>query len=162
MNIYLDTEFILSENSIELISIGLVKNNGETYYAISTEFEEKNASNWVIDNVLAQLEQDLERKTLAQIKTEIIDFIGYETGKFWAYVNTYDWFLILQLYDGIARLPYNFSFFCRELCQEVERIKLPETLFPPKPNAHHALADARWAKDLHQQVIDYEILMNND
>jgi hypothetical protein len=162
MNIYLDTEFILTNNDIQLISIGLVKTSGEAYYAISSEFEEKKASNWVKDNVLAQLEPDLEPKNLAQIKTEIVDFIGYEMGKFWAYVNTYDWFLILQLYDGIPNLPYNFSFFCRELCQEIDRIKFPETLFPPKPQAHHALADALWAKDLHQQLIDYEILINND
>ncbi|MCU0446603.1 MAG: 3'-5' exoribonuclease [Microscillaceae bacterium] len=155
MNIYLDTEFIQTTHHIELISIGLVKANHESYYAVSAEFDPRLANDWVRANVLPYLVTS-ERKSLATICAEIEAFIGYEMGNFWAFMGVCDWYLILQLYGGMPKLPANFSLFYRELRQEIERLQFPETLYPPRTRAHHALSDAHWAKQLHENLLIFE------
>lgn len=54
---FLDTEFIErgSGYPIDLISLGIVAEDGREYYAISTEFKPRAASDWVIENVLKGL-----------------------------------------------------------------------------------------------------------
>lgn len=64
MKYYLDTEFIegfhkplfgKKRHFIDLISIGIVSEDGREYYAISNEFNPKHADNWVKENVIAKL-----------------------------------------------------------------------------------------------------------
>lgn len=59
MRIYIDTEFIERKESnkvvLDLISIGLVKETGEKYYAINKDCDLSKASEWVKENVIAQL-----------------------------------------------------------------------------------------------------------
>ncbi len=150
MNIYLDTEFIDDGNTCSLVSMALVKENGENYYAVSSEFEAAKASSWVRENVLAQLEPAHTHKPLALIRQEMIEFIGYQIPQIWAYFATFDWLMLLRMYGGVEKLPYNFPVYCHELRQEIDRLKIPEEKFPSKTKAHHALADALWARQLHQ------------
>jgi hypothetical protein len=155
MNIYIDTEFIQTPQHIELISVGLVKSSGKSYYAVSADFQPENANDWVKQKVFPHL-ANTERKPLDTIKKEMEDFVGYEMGYFWAFMGVSDWYLILQLYGGLSSMPYNFSLFYRELKQEIERLNFPERLFPARQNAHHALADAFWAKQLHENLQAFE------
>ena len=156
MNIYLDTEFIEHKNHLELISIELVKEDGECYYAISSEFDENKANEWVKANVISLLEHDLERKSTEIIKKEIVEFIGYQIPEIWAYFGSFDWVLLMWLYGGLSSLPYNFPMYYMELRQEIKRLKLPESLFPVNQNKHHAWSDAFWNKKLHQILKEFE------
>lgn len=52
MKYFLDTEFIEDGKTIDLISIGLVCEDGREYYAINKECDFSKADNWVVDNVL--------------------------------------------------------------------------------------------------------------
>ena len=52
---FYDTEFIDDGRTIELISIGVVAEDGREYYAISTEFDPERAGRWVRTNVLPKL-----------------------------------------------------------------------------------------------------------
>lgn len=67
MKYYLDSEFIESfhkplfgkrRHFIDLISIGIVAEDGRTYYAISNEFDSRDASDWVYDNVIMNIMVD--------------------------------------------------------------------------------------------------------
>lgn len=64
MKYFLDTEFIegfhkplfgKKRHFIDLISIGIVAEDGREYYAVSNEFNIKDADQWVIDNVISNL-----------------------------------------------------------------------------------------------------------
>ncbi len=156
MHCYLDTEFIERPGYLELISLALVKETGESYYAISSEFDESQANAWLHQNVIAKLERKALRKRKEQIAQELFEFIGYQIPKIWAYYATFDWACILWLYGGMEKLPYNFPMYCRELKQEIDRIRLPESEFPTKHKQHHALADAQWNRALHLRLIEYE------
>lgn len=52
MKYFLDTEFIEDGKTIDLISIGIVAEDGREYYAVNSECKFENASNWVWKNVL--------------------------------------------------------------------------------------------------------------
>ncbi len=56
---YLDTEFIDDSKTIDLISIGIVAEDGREYYAQSCEFDHRKASECVKDNVLIHLQSCL-------------------------------------------------------------------------------------------------------
>ncbi|NJN11668.1 MAG: 3'-5' exoribonuclease [Richelia sp. RM1_1_1] len=52
MKYFFDTEFIEDGNTIDLISIGIISEDGREYYAINWDCRLECASQWVIDNVL--------------------------------------------------------------------------------------------------------------
>jgi len=52
---YIDTEFIEDGKTIDLISIGIVCEDGREYYAINFDCDFSRASSWVKENVLAHL-----------------------------------------------------------------------------------------------------------
>ena len=49
---FYDTEFIEDGVTIELVSIGIVAEDGREYYAVSTEFRADRANRWVRDKAL--------------------------------------------------------------------------------------------------------------
>ena len=49
MRYFYDTEFIEDGQTIELVSIGIVGENGSEYYAVSTDFDPSKANSWVKD-----------------------------------------------------------------------------------------------------------------
>lgn len=78
MKYFLDTEFIEGFNKpflgkrrhfIDLISIGIYCEDGREYYAVSNEFNPKDADNWVRENVLRKIELDFYRQESTYAKT---------------------------------------------------------------------------------------------
>lgn len=86
MKYYLDTEFIEGFRKpiqflptikkfnkpyhfIDLVSIGIVSENGNEYYAICNEFDEKYADKWVKENVLNPIYSELYQKQTPYEKT---------------------------------------------------------------------------------------------
>ena len=155
MKYWIDTEFIEDGKTIDLISIGIVSEDGRKYYAISTEFDPYKASVWVIDNVISKLPnmwngQPLlpeckDRKTIAQ---EILDFCDtslYGKPEFWAYYADYDWVVFCQLFGTMMDLPKGFPMYCQDIKQECDRLGNPP-LPQQSKGEHNALEDARWNK----------------
>jgi hypothetical protein len=92
MRYWFDTEFIENGTTIDLISIGIVAADGREYYAINQDCKFKAASQWVKDNVIAQLpprnvnlsdpsistrikSESLAWKSKSTIAFEVIEFI---------------------------------------------------------------------------------------
>ncbi len=55
MRFFYDTEFIEDGTTIDLVSIGIVGEDGREFYAVSTEFDPDRAGKWVRANVLPKL-----------------------------------------------------------------------------------------------------------
>lgn len=58
MKIFFDTEFIEDGKTIDLISIGMVRDDGEELYLENRECNLSRASPWVTENVLPYLTGD--------------------------------------------------------------------------------------------------------
>jgi hypothetical protein len=138
--IWFDTEFIEDGVTIDLISIGMVREDGAEYYAQSRECDRDKASPWVRENVLRNLVPGTIPR--AQIAAEIVAFVG-EKPEFWGYYADYDWVALCQLYGTMMGLPKGFPMFCldiKQLCVSVGDPRLPEQ----GKGEHNALSDARW------------------
>lgn len=149
MKFWFDTEFYEDGKKIELISIGVVAEDGRTYYA-ETGRAAKLASTteWLRIHVAPHLRGSprLQRPLIA---ADLTGFMG-EKPEIWAYYADYDWVALCQLFGRMIDLPDGWPMFCRDVKQLAESLgnpKLPEQEGPE----HNALADAIWTR----QAWDY-------
>lgn len=145
MRYFYDTEFIEDGNTIQLVSIGIVSERGEEYYAVSTEFDPHRANAWVRENVLNKLPPHSSSvwKSNAQIRREVLRFLTTDgRPDLWAWVGAYDHVVLVQLWGDMSGLPQNLPRFTHELKQLWEMVGRPKLPDVPKGN-HDALVDAR-------------------
>ena len=156
MKIYFDTEFIEKPNTIELISIGMIKENGEEYYAISNEFDPRKANDWVRENVIEKLEPNVPRKSIPEIRQEILEFVGAESPEFWAYYGAFDWVALCWIFGSMIELPPHFPKYYLDLKQEMVSKNLDKAwkrmVCPDPEGEHNALVDAKWNLNLHKAI----------
>lgn len=153
MKYFLDTEFIESGPSrpVELISIGIVGEDGREFYAISSEFDASHASPWVRENVLSKISEIEFRDSLSLfvIGHLIREFVGTDKPEFWGYYADYDWVVFAQIFGTMMDLPSGFPMYCRDIKQLCDDKGNPE--LPVQGNGEHsALADARWNKQAYE------------
>ncbi|GAA4388491.1 polyadenylate-specific 3'-exoribonuclease AS [Tsukamurella soli] len=146
MRFFYDTEFIEDGRTIELVSIGVVGEDGREFYAVSTEFDPERAGPWVRVNVLSKLPPPAAKvwRSRARIRDELLDFLTAAPGdvELWAWVAAYDHVALCQLWGPMTALPRALPRFTRELKQLWDFSGRPA--LPPAPSdAHDALADAR-------------------
>ncbi len=147
MRYFYDTEFIEDGRTIELISIGVVAEDGREYYAVSTEFDPGRAGNWVRAHVLPKLPSPSSQlwRSRRQIRADLEEFLdvnGSEPIELWAWLGAYDHVVLCQLWGTMPSLPRAIPRFTRELRQLWEDRGSPR-LPPRSPDAHDALVDAR-------------------
>lgn len=145
MRFWFDTEFIEDGKTIELVSIGVVSEDGRTYYAETDDYRPGKASQWVKDNVLAHLHGGEAIKSRDVIASDLVAFMG-DDPEIWAYYADYDWVTICQLFGTMMQLPAGWPMFCRDVKQLAVSLgnpKLPEQT----SQEHHALADAQWTRE---------------
>ncbi len=142
-----DTEFIEDGTTIDLVSIGVVSEDGQReLYCVSTEFDPGKAIPWVRRNVLDQLPSPASQAWCSreQIRLRLLEFLTAEPGpiELWAWYGAYDHVAFCQLWGAMRALPRELPRFTRDLRQRWEDVGSPP--LPPEPaNAHDALADAR-------------------
>ena len=146
MRYFYDTEFIEDGRTIELISIGVVAEDGREYYAVSTEFNPDRAGSWVRANVLPKLPSPADRawRSRQRLRADLLEFLTSAPGdvEMWAWIAAYDHVALCQLWGAMPALPQAIPRFTRELRQLWEEHGSPH--MPPRPkDAHDALVDAR-------------------
>lgn len=153
MKYFFDTEFIDTGRFIDLISIGIVAEDGRTYYAESSMYNELNACPWVKKNVLSLLTGPGKMKSV--IAEEILAFVKQESSpEFWAYYADYDWVNMCQIFGNMMNLRSDWPHVCmdvKQLAIMCGNPKLPEQ----QTVAHHALNDALWTKEAYEFLKDY-------
>jgi hypothetical protein len=146
MKIWYDTEFIENGRTIKLLSIGMVREDGKEYYAVSADVDYAEADPWVRENVLPHLE-GYKAKPLPIIRDEVKAFVLEQPTKpeLWAYYGAYDHVALCQLFGKMVDLPKGFPYFTRDVkqfCVDVGAPRLPKQMSVE----HHALCDARWTR----------------
>lgn len=179
MKFFIDTEFIDRGRSIplELISIGIAREDGATFYAINEDcLTQAVRHRWVNLNVVpwlpvkddtngaptAIVSWDPEHPEYAAVSS--MDDIATYTLKFltevpdgtkaelWADYGAYDHVLLSGLFGPMAEQPAGVPMYTNEfrtLLMMFEPVELP-----PQPEYHHhALADALWLKEAYEAVL---------
>lgn len=143
MKIWFDTEFMEDGRTIELLSLGAVREDGACFYAEAQEADYMKANEWVAKNVLPKMVGGTSLQPRRWIADSFRSFCG-EKPELWAYYADYDWVVLCQLYGRMVDLPKGWPMYCRDvkqLCDSLGNPRLPENV-----GEHHALADAKWTK----------------
>jgi DNA polymerase III epsilon subunit-like protein len=143
--IFLDTEFsTLNPYEGEILSVGLVKSNGEELY-LELEYDGP-ASDWVKENILPTLTSP--KMSRDEAKKNIKEFVGSNMPYMVSYVNQYDTIYIYKLFQGDTHpfywLPIDFAsmMFATGLDPESQ---IADSF--PGYRVHNALDDAKLLRD---------------
>ncbi len=123
MKYFFDTEFIEDGKTIDLLSIGVIAEDGREYYAEVADAPTEKADQWVKDNVIAHLwhrqrdKSEFNRWSRDGGKGGLLSLriIGFDLQRFcnpelfgkpefWAYYADYDWVVFCQLFGRMIDL----------------------------------------------------------
>ena len=145
MKIWFDTEFIDDGKTIDLISIGMIREDEKTLYFENEDCKLEKASDWVQSNVIPKLTSHF-REPRERIAEKIIQFAGWKP-EFWAYYGAYDWVALCQLYGSMIDLPRGWPMLCLDTKQLSILMGIPRLPIQPEDDAHNALVDAKWTRE---------------
>lgn len=169
---FYDTEFIEDGRTIDLISIGIVAEDGREYYAVNRDARWKRIyeHEWLCEHVLPSLpllhgdarlhvltgpitrrrnpyaldfyDRAFRHRTV--IADEVRQFLlsGDDKPELWGWYSDYDHVCLCQLWGSMADLPDGIPMYTRDLKQECDRLGNPP-LPEQSVGEHNALADAR-------------------
>ena len=109
MRFFYDCEFIEDGTTIDLVSIGVVGEDGREFYAVSTEFDPSRSGAWVRANVLPKLPSpaDSAWRSRSRLRADLLDFVTAPGGdiELWAWIAAYDHVALCQLWGAMPALP---------------------------------------------------------
>ena len=156
MKLFLDCEFTQLNREAKLISLALVPEVGEEFYVeLMDTYRVEDCSDFVIQNVLPQLDSNRHGSSLASAQAAMKSYLDSfeEELEICSDAPDWDWRFFCQLAgsadewpSNVANEPTNLIHLFRHL----EGNDLGEVDLPELP--HHALLDARLLADLYQQL----------
>lgn len=171
MKVFYDCEFLENGQTIKLISIGMIREDGREYYAVNAGMPWYEVLNhdWLALNVLPHLPNkmyasgdrglnfdDPRVKSPSQIAREVRTFLqtaGPDL-ELWAWYGAYDHVALCQLWGRMIDLPPGIPMWTNDIRQEFERLGNP--IGPEEgQGAHNALADARHNKVMYEFIHEY-------
>lgn len=120
MKIYFDTEFTGLHQFTTLVSIGLVAENGRTFYAEFTDYDKSSIDSWLQENVIDKLYLPKDQTGLITegasvsirgdkhlITNHLTQWLNSfdEQLEMWSDCLAYDWVIFCQLWGGAFGIP---------------------------------------------------------
>ncbi len=175
---YYDFEFIEDGRTIDLISIGVVADDGREYYAVNADVDQDRIFShpWLKDNVWPYLptqtvpmgqfarglwvrldQEHPDVKHPEVIANEVRDFLlaGPTEPELWAWYAAYDHVALMQLWGPMMARPERIPMWTNDIRQEQHRLGV-QNMPGQQAKEHHALDDARHNKVMHEWLIHIE------
>lgn len=149
MRIWFDTEFVDTGNIVHLLSIGMIREDGRTYYAEPAETDRSLSCEWVAKNVIPHMQGPILPRQ--KIREDIVAFAGARP-EFWAYYATYDWLCLSQLFGRMLDVPAHWPHFVMDI-QQLRTMMGVRDLPKQEGTEHNALDDAIWNKRVWEFLI---------
>jgi hypothetical protein len=182
---FYDTEFLEDGKTIELISIGIVAEDGREFYAVNRDAPWKRIKKmpWLMANVWPNLPRyhgdarnhygdrlndlDPAMQTPLQIAGGVRGFLlGTEYPRrrplpdieLWADYGAYDHVVLAQLFGTMVNLPDGIPMWTHDLRQHIQTTNAPIEVWdiPFEGQPHHALHDARHDRRVFQAIADWK------
>jgi hypothetical protein len=180
VRIWYDTEFLEDGKTIDLISIGMVReSDGAELYAVNLDMPERRIkkSPWLMANVVPNLPRPhgdwvlhMPNRWLydkmnpvvfskRQIAEKVRRFVTADPDPdLWAWYGAYDHVVLCQLWGAMVDLPTGIPMWTNDLQQEMHRLGDPEIIPEQDPSGlHNALADARHCRLLHDALMAWTV-----
>lgn len=143
MKYFYDTEFLEDGRTIELISIGIVSQDGREYYAINRDapWDRIQKDEWLMKNVVPSLDVFTLKGSFQQYRTTPKKDIAAQVHEFitrwvsnpielWADYAAYDHVALCQLWGRMVDLPTGVPMFTNDIQQEAARLGLDDGRLP--------------------------------
>lgn len=143
MKVFFDTEFTGLHKETTLISIGLVDENGRTFYAEFSDYDDGQCDKWIYENVIKNLKWSKEGPlenfvnlykneegqdkweaygTKDYIRTVLIDwFAKYEEVELISDVCHYDMVLFIDIFGSAWTIPSVVNPACHDINQDIAK-----------------------------------------
>lgn len=162
--IFFDIEFTGLHQNTTLVSIGLVSETGETFYAELYDYDVTQVDGWIQKNVIDKLilgPNDIDL-SLNEVRTygnseQIAQWLQawlsqYEQVEMWSDCLSYDWMLFCQLFGHAFNIPKNVYYIPFDICTlfkikyidpDINREEFVKEIFIDNTmSKHNALHDA--------------------
>lgn len=157
MRYFIDTEFVDNGSTIDLISIGIVCEDGRELYLESADFDKGKANQWVREHVLPHLKGGGCCWPLRSIRVTLRDFFDVEEyGKpeLWGWCAGYDFVAFCQIFGTMMDLPKDYPHYICEFQYVLDGRHISDNQLPQQESGtHNALEDARHLKRLWECVV---------
>ena len=167
----MDSEFSGLHQFTTLISIGLVAESGETFYAELTDYDESQCDEWIRENVIKKLiltnggtngvciDGFVGDKKF--IKEKLSNWLSqFEEVVIWSDCLAYDWVLFNQIFRHAFNIPKNVNYIPRDICTlmdykgidpDINREEFCE--YSDETSKHNALYDAKIIKLCYEKLM---------
>lgn len=172
MKFFYDTEFYENgyDNPIQLISIGIVAEDGRELYLENADFDPVMVpeGHFLVDNVFPWLynapDVVLHHRQIGDLVREfLVEDSPKEDHELWGYYADYDHVILAQLFGTMVDMPNELPWYTLDLKQVLHMnwdyisAYLDVNPVPVQDGVeHHALADARWNKKVYDWLEDME------
>jgi len=130
--IFFDTEFTGLHQNTTLISIGLIAETGQTFYAELTDYDKSQIDEWLQTNVINNLKFNNEKGTnifwnegvnteffgkTDLLKIYLTQWLSqFESIEIWSDCLSYDWVLFNQIFGHAFKIPKNVYYIPFDIC----------------------------------------------
>lgn len=142
MKVFLDTEFTGLHQNTSLLSIGLVDEDGRSFYAEISDYDYTQMDEWLLNNVMAHMmynvnhftaerfkdNRDMTREMYAsydvrmrgpinEVKSKLTQwFKQYDQVEIWSDCLAYDWVLFNNIFNSAFDIPKNVYYIPFDIC----------------------------------------------
>ncbi|MDK2932399.1 MAG: hypothetical protein PWP27_209 [Clostridiales bacterium] len=178
MKVFFDTEFTGLHKSTSLISIGLISENGKTFYAEFNDFDVEQVDEWIQKNIINNLKwaeydgvattrklyDDLSfdtelKNNKLEIKKELKEWLNqFENVEIWSDCLAYDWILFCDIFGHAFNIPKNVYYIPFDICtlfkiKGIDPDINREEFAGIEGKKHNALHDAKVIKACYEKLM---------
>lgn len=160
MKIFFDTEFTGLHKDTNLISIGIVAEDGREFYGELDYYgQDKYIDPWIKENVIKNLD-GVNVYNKQELKDAIEAFLSsYSEVEVWSDCLAYDWVLFNDIWGGAFDIPKKIYYIPFDICtlmkiKGVDPDVSREEFAGVEGKKHNALHDARVIKKCYEKLIN--------
>lgn len=169
MRVFFDTEFTGLHHDTTLMSIGMVAEDGRTFYAELTDYDESQLDDWLRKHVVANFTGEGRTNSL-NLGKRIEKFLEpYESVEMWSDCLAYDWVLFNKIWGHAFNIPKKVYYIPFDLSTLLKvRGFDPDTNreafagFEEDQTKHNALHDAQVIKACYDKLTTPEAIGSKD
>ena len=159
--VFFDTEFTGLHQDTTLMSIGLVDEDGRTFYCELVDYDPSQVDGWIKDNVVANFTGE-NVGNMTYLKDSLTEWLSaYDSVEIWSDCLAYDWVLFNQIWGHAFDIPKNVYYIPFDICTLMKikgvdpDINREEFAMVIKKSAkHNALHDAAVIKACYERLME--------
>jgi hypothetical protein len=160
MKVFFDTEFTGLHQGTTLMSIGLVDENGRTFYAELEDYDKSQVDEWIEKNVVANFTKE-KTLNMEELKAYLIEwFEEYDCVEMWSDCLAYDWVLFNNIFGTAFDIPKQVYYIPFDLCTLFKIKGIDPDInresfvgLDSKQSKHNALHDAQVIKNCYEKAM---------